>query len=358
MQKKLRVAFFRYYPMVNFHCLHKPTMHKSSRCPTPGLVVEILQLIAKHLNVTIEVATARANFNEEDWRSVRNGTIDLLSSTDERNEEREKDFDFTEDLYEVSSVLAVRRADTSLTDMFDFFRVYSTQVWFSFGRCSGCNLFKVTETAWGFLLVAGNVALLTFAFLQCSIVVSLFQSWILSSIVRMKAAGAVPFGGLEYFQDLKTSSFSPFYEFRNAMVNNPVIELESEEQVLNALADGNKLVVMQDDERIYFRARAYCDYIFMNSPFPANTKRFMMRKKHPMLPYINAAIKAQKILILRAHRKYVTYRTPSHCIKQQLHQPALSLRPYYGVLMLFAFGAFLAISVFGAEVASVRFKWR
>jgi hypothetical protein len=66
-----------------------------------------------------------------------------------------------------------------------------------------------------------------------------------------------------YFQELKTSSNNPFYEIRNAMAHNPLIVVGSEEEALESIANGNKLLIMQDDERILFKAQHYCDYIFM-----------------------------------------------------------------------------------------------
>lgn len=49
----------------------------------------------------------------------------------------------------------------------------------------------------------------------------------------------------------------------------------------------------------------------------------MMRKNHPLLPNINRAIFAQKMLILRAQRKYYTYRPYAKCNEQRQKEQAL-----------------------------------
>ena len=45
------------------------------------------------------------------------------------------------------------------------------------------------------------------------------------------------------------------------MRNNEIIVKKSEIEVLESIAEGNKLVVMQDDEGVYFKASNYCDYV-------------------------------------------------------------------------------------------------
>ncbi|KAI6221535.1 hypothetical protein M3Y95_00972100 [Aphelenchoides besseyi] len=51
----LRVLFAREYPSANEECRSFPHLKVSKRCPFPGLFVEIMNLIAEHLNSTIEV---------------------------------------------------------------------------------------------------------------------------------------------------------------------------------------------------------------------------------------------------------------------------------------------------------------
>ena len=53
--------------------------------------------------MTIEIALARDGFlTEEDGKAIMNGTIDFASSTDEKNVERSKYYDFSDPLYDVS----------------------------------------------------------------------------------------------------------------------------------------------------------------------------------------------------------------------------------------------------------------
>jgi ABC-type amino acid transport substrate-binding protein len=101
-------------------------------------------------------------------------------------------------------------------------------------------------------------------------------------------------------------------------INGDVVEIN--ESILNAVNGGKAIAVQQDDDFISYLSRDWCDLVLMQSPFPQRPKYFMLRKGNPLLPEINRAIRAQRILILRAHRKYFEYRRPSKC-KEHTNKP-------------------------------------
>ncbi|KAI6177793.1 hypothetical protein M3Y97_00946400 [Aphelenchoides bicaudatus] len=344
-QTRLRVAFFKGYPMVDWYCNEQPTLFASKSCPTPGLAVE------------------------------------------------------------TSSIIAVKRADKSMSDLFDFFKIFSVDLWILIGCIFLCfiliGLFiklveyrlglrrqlKTTNFMWRFLRFqliqweegfvdfrtrSDKILMIVFALAQCSIVISLFQSSILTSIVRLRPREPFSLDQLPsllerkrysivttnlhswYFEAMNTTNHSPFYELRHAIQQNPIIEKKTKTEALDSIADGDKLVIMQEDENIYFSIRHYCHYVYMKSPFPSSDKRFMMQKGHPLLPQINQAILVQKMKILRIYRKYTIYRTRSQCNWQPMEPSALSLVPYFGVLILFITGTLLSFVVFSFEMFKKR----
>jgi hypothetical protein len=47
---------------------------------------------------------------------------------------------------------------------------------------------------------------------------------------------------------------------------------------------------------------------------------FMIRKNHPLLKEINAAIEAQQVLIQRVFKKYIDFRIPTTCNQKEKKQ--------------------------------------
>jgi hypothetical protein len=48
------------------------------------------------------------------------------------------------------------------------------------------------------------------------------------------------------------------------MANNPIIVGSDDDKVFDLVHEGNKLLILQDDERMSFEANTFCDLIFMN----------------------------------------------------------------------------------------------
>lgn len=70
------------------------------------IILQIIHLIAKHLNWTIEVAlTGEMDVFKNNIDLMRNGTIDLFALTFEKTSRREKEYDFSLPLYDVSAIL-------------------------------------------------------------------------------------------------------------------------------------------------------------------------------------------------------------------------------------------------------------
>lgn len=68
--------------------------------------------------------------------------------------------------------------------------------------------------------------------------------------------------------DLQNNYRTPFYELRAAIQNNPLVNIENATEVLEAVGDGGKVLVVQDDDQISRVARQQCKLVFMNVSRP------------------------------------------------------------------------------------------
>ncbi|KAI6180140.1 hypothetical protein M3Y98_00687300 [Aphelenchoides besseyi] len=407
--KSIRVVWMDYYPMAaGFeNCPRLPTYRESYRCILPGMAVEIIKLIADFLNMTIvDVVVNRTNFLEViDALADEQYDLDLIGMTFERTDSRLKRYDFTHALYEVSlfavistTKIAVRRADTSLSAIFDFFKVYDTITWFNLiavfiiftligllvrqveWRLGFRPRIRGFELIWSMIrlellqyhgisyhLVSGNTSLLVFAFFQCAIIINLYSTYIITSVVRAK--NPWPFDAydlpwlirekrytlyttkrFDWFREkVQTSMESPFYDFRQAFLVNPIQIRRDEDEVLDEVVGGNGVVILQDDEPISFSADRRCDLVYLPSHIPVEKQRLMMRKGHPFLQQFNYAIRSQSMIIQRTYRKYSEYRDPVDCHDDYTGPKPLTITPYFGVLLLFFTGVSIAIFAFTLE---------
>ncbi|KAI6219684.1 hypothetical protein M3Y95_01092900 [Aphelenchoides besseyi] len=269
-------------------------------------------MIAQHINVTIEPIDATHVPFLEKVVGLYNGSYDLFGYTVESTKGRLEDFEFSEALYESTTKFAVRRSDSRIKSVFDFFTVYGVDVYSllfaafvvftMFGilvRLAEFRLFLrkqigIGEFLWQMLrlqliqsenlaykLKAGNISLITFAFFQCVLVISLYQSWVLTSLVRSRSILPFKIQDLvtviknkqfyfvaarekEWYYEMINKTFeSPFYELRAAMIENPVRVVHRNSLVLKELNGGRAIAVIQDDTAISYSVTKECDLVFL-----------------------------------------------------------------------------------------------
>ncbi|KAI6180139.1 hypothetical protein M3Y98_00687200 [Aphelenchoides besseyi] len=372
--QKLKVAFRPYYPMWNHYdkkCVKFPSLN--TRCALPGLA--IINYIAEDSKLEIEAYNWTGVSHADFLKSIENGTIDMMGDTYAQTFQRMKSYEFSDTLYYSSTRLAVRRQHRAMEALFDFFNVFDLTSWTLFTisfllfttiglavqfvewRLVLRSRLNIRELIWrmvrlqliqydhiGHKLISGNFSVLTFSFLQCAVLLgfvqctlfllpfSLYQCWIITSAIKSK--NPYPFRTEDlpqvlrekrysfvmanysawYFELIETSFASPFYELREAMVNNKVEVLENYTMSFNAVEKERKIAVLQDDDySSYLADITFCNFVYLDSPFPPMEKRMMMRKGHPLMARINQSINNQRIMIERAYRKYVKYRYYSFC---------------------------------------------
>jgi hypothetical protein len=127
---------------------------------------------------------------------------------------------------------------------------------------------------------AGKFSILLFAFLQCSILLNLYSSWILANIIQrdIKVSDksvahvlkllngnegyyfATDVPDLWLFDMVNHSSGYPYAEFREALQRNPLRIMDNVGETLNEIIKGKAMTFMQDDDRVNFYSRRFCHF--------------------------------------------------------------------------------------------------
>ncbi|KAI6192357.1 hypothetical protein M3Y97_00328800 [Aphelenchoides bicaudatus] len=272
---------------------------------------------------------------------------------------REENFTFSHPLYRSHTKLAVRRSDHSLKSIFDFFTVYNWVSWvllaFIFIAFTGFGVFvRYLEWRLGmrdtwnpaklmfkmvrlqliqpdsidYKFLAGSASLITFTLFELVVIVGIYQSWVLSSVIKSK--DPFPFRPEELYSVLKSKKYSivtaskhewifneietsyatPFYELREALKDNPVIVKKDADEALQMANEGKAIIIMPNDQMITFLADKYCDLVYMDSPIPPNNERLMFRKHSPFIEPFNKAIRENQVFIQKLYRKYYQFQAP------------------------------------------------
>ncbi|KAI6193416.1 Glutamate receptor ionotropic, kainate 4 isoform X2 [Aphelenchoides besseyi] len=383
----LRVIYPDYFPMSN-----------------------IISLIAKHINATIKVVSYDHRFTVDDildeknsflgmYAQLQNDEADLMAYTVEATTHRHGYWDFSEPLYKSEVHIALKMDHKTLSSVFDFFSVYHKYTWlfmavsfilfvvfglivrfverrlnlrYSVGIYSHCwqylRLQLLQPVDIQYRLRAGNISLIVFSFFQCALIISMYQSWILTSVMRIRKPPSLNFDDISefllseryelasarpsawYFEEILHSKFEPFRTLGVALRERAPRWVDSDYEALSLASTGEYMVFLQTDRHDRYLFDMFCDLSTIESPFPPMDEIFLMRKGNPWLPQINKAIKAQSYQIKRLFRKYIDYRAPRKCDPPNDKIKSLTLTPYYGVLLLLICGLICAGFVLILEI--------
>ncbi|KAI6216369.1 hypothetical protein M3Y95_01281500 [Aphelenchoides besseyi] len=330
----------------------------------PGLGVEIVGLIAGYLNLTIDVV--RVSDRVSSWinafEEVYNNDTDVYGLFfGEHTPPFTSRYEFTKAIYWNKIKVVVRRPDHSFKNIFDFFKMYHFDTWISmilvfmlftaFGllvqfveyqlklrdKCNfaevlwmmtGIQLAQVTKINYN--LLAGKISLLIFFIFQICIILELYESLILTKIIRQPES--LPFTIDEFprmvkerklalvvdsedsnwiGEEIKNNYESPFYELREALESNPVRIVENVMQTIDKQHGAVTLYVEH-----WFNmnvAEVYCRLSLVDVAIQPQAQRFMFKKGSRFVSMFNEAIDVNKYQIESIVRKYLTYRPLSKC---------------------------------------------
>jgi len=245
--KELKVLFFHTSKQVLLttnvmnECRRFPTLQPTPECPYPGYCPEIVQLLARRMRVRLrplvltdpdqrplsanQNSTSHSDFWSELIALVDNGTVDTWCAFLQQTAGRVERFSFTIPLFHVRSGFAVRRwsGDGLMTRAWALFRPYSPTTWvviclavavmllvglvistvekrmgFRLHNSTHVQGPSTTEVVWQMLrmqlrqasdtsplfrTLAGKLAMTVFGLLQCLLLLSMYQTGIVYSLV-------------------------------------------------------------------------------------------------------------------------------------------------------------------------------
>ncbi|KAI6195765.1 hypothetical protein M3Y94_01026400 [Aphelenchoides besseyi] len=407
-QTEIRIFYPPYFPAVNANCQRFPTLHPIKHCKFPGLIVEILTLLAHDANLKIVPITYEsmgyvktdATFGlPEIENMLLNNTLDLMAMAFQKTEHRESLFSFTEIMYYVHTRLLRKHQVRHLTQMWSFFKTYDTNVWLLFAAAilaqwAFCVLVRrfeaytlkqkpisVLECGWqvvrlqliqpekvNFQCLCGSFSMCLYSILQCSILLGVFGSFILASIIRplphisdpiVQLVHSIEIGEhflvtndpLNWFYErIKTSDLFPYAEMRKALKSNPIKIVQSRDESLNLVVHDKGVMFQQADEGSYYRAFDYCDIRAIEENMPMIGSHLMIRPYHPLLPLLNRAILNNRPKIRVITSKYLNFAEWNNKCPKHSRFFALTLAPYTG-LGIVGFGLFgFALFILAAEI--------
>ncbi|KAI6210107.1 hypothetical protein M3Y96_00292500 [Aphelenchoides besseyi] len=401
MSNTLRVSFMDEYPYLNKNCSKDVHWRVGKFCEFPGLLVELLSVIARHLNLNIQVVKVipRVPSWVNVFDEVYNNETDVYGLLfGEHTPNYAEKFEFTEPIYYNNVKAVVRKPDKSFKSLFNFFEMYSVDSWMCvigvfilftiFGalvRYVECRLklrerYKIAEVFWAmtgmqlsqssnqisYKLLAGKVSLLIFSIFQLLIILGLYESLILTEII--KKAELSPFPGNDFanliarkrltlvldrnemnwiVEEINHNLESPFYELRKALEYNPYIVVDDVFKTLNR--EPTAVTLHVENNWYHTQTNSNCNLILVDVLIRQQPQRFMFKKGSRFVALFNEAIHVNRYVIELIVRKYLTYRSISKCPEAKRITP-LSLTPYLGLLTLFVIGMGVSCFVFTGEL--------
>ncbi|CAD5215487.1 unnamed protein product [Bursaphelenchus xylophilus] len=363
------------------------------------MMVELINLFADSLNLTVEpviiqkqdpelvhvplIVNGKANGLP---KLLANGSVDLIAAPFQVTKSRSNLFSFSEPLYTLSTSMLTHDPISLNSDIWSFFRTYTSETWtviliallLQISVCVMIRYFEakvirtkhigVLESAWQmlrlqlmqpekiyFTSLAGRLSIMIFSLVQCAVLLGVFSSWILTSIIR-DAATDVPFESMDnfvkglmakkfymisaepdtwFFEEVNQSQVFPFKQLRAALERNPLRRVDRTRVALQAVVNDKAVVFMQSDSDTFYTSVKFCNLNRVYQDMPVVTSHLMFRKNWPLAALFNRSIVENKMHVNRILRKYKTLLTKDKpiCKTKSLHS-SLSIYPYLGLVII------------------------
>ncbi|KAI6234894.1 PBPb domain-containing protein [Aphelenchoides fujianensis] len=366
----LRVFYYGNFPLVNSYCPHYPPLHASAFCRYPGMMAEIITLLAKETGmrivpVTMKDLIAKGLIPDDDHLKNVNydissnelaflndflddGTIDLIADPEQRTVELEERFQFSEMLFYTATQVITRRKYNDLSHLWSFF----TDRW------------RVCR-----------VVLLQPEKIPCILILGVFASLILASMLAHHPSTYQKISGLirhlqrnEYHLVTSNANWTtallsstnsyPFSDIRRALENNPPRVVDTPEAALEALQDENNFLFQLMDSPTYFLSRKHCGLVAITDEMPRLKSYFLYRRQSPFIPAWDRAIRDNRMIIQQIVKKYSNdMQRYSNCEPRPPNQQ-LKLPPYVGLSIVCLGIVLVAAVMLAAEVGIHRWRQR
>ncbi|KAI6184865.1 hypothetical protein M3Y97_00642300 [Aphelenchoides bicaudatus] len=388
----LKVYWPPYWPAVNLDYSTFPANGVSKYTMFPGLMVEIMKILAKDANLTI-IQKNDYDFTDRfpfiDLQTliqlVNEDEIDVIGMGFQHTEKREKLLDFSEYLYNVNTRILRRTKERKFAFLLGwiFLLVFCQLVRYFESHTLKVKPPSLAECAWSILRLqllqpeevqfhsfSGNFAICVFSLFQCSILLGVFSSFILASIITRKPDFSDPMiemiksikSGEFYmvtndpnkwfFEKINSSSETPFHELNAAMRNNPFKVVESRSEVLSLVENDNALLFQQVDEGSYYEAMSRCGITIIEANMPPVRAHLTMRKNHPLMKRLNETIIRNRHRLIGIALKYYRRAQQYDKCPHDGNYRSLTISPFIGLSIFCMSIIVVAFGVFGIEYFS------
>lgn len=220
---------------------------------------------------------------------------------------------------------------------------------------------------------------MVFSILQAKIMMTLYQTLLLSAILRpadtnpfknaddmikLIAAGEYKlitnYIGNWYFDDLANSEDEHFRKLRAAVQNNPVVIASSVAAALDLVESGGYIFPIQEDSLSMQLSKQRCGLTYVSDGTPEVGAYFVFQKNSTFLRDFNRGIIFQTNFIDRTYNKYLTsgYKIGNlpRCPEEEVStMEQLSLMTTFGIFLIVIIGLSFSILFF---VAEIYFAWQ
>ncbi|KAI6186357.1 hypothetical protein M3Y98_00124200 [Aphelenchoides besseyi] len=331
-----------------------PPLHVNRFCRYPGVLVEILNLLAKEANLTIKALT---------WKDLLPNVQDSVYY---------KCFNTNAQ----SRVLKIK--SSGLYDkLWSFFDIYNPSVWCALvilwilqwltcvlvkkceSKVTGKSTISAGETAWlvlraqilqqqniKFHFRAGRFTFFAFSALNCMFCLGIFSSFIVANLfkniptertiedvlnlLQKREFRLVTMNEIALFTSLNSTQMYPFVRLRSIIKANPPRVVRRSEDALQLVVDGKALLFQTFDDPTYAKSNGICHGLtrIESAEMPIFAKHLLLRKESSFTERLNRAIYANRERIRHLVRKYSSYIQNQHdCTQRKVSRPLSELTP-------------------------------
>ncbi|KAL3096094.1 hypothetical protein niasHS_005853 [Heterodera schachtii] len=438
--RKLRVLFTRTPPEAFDNCRKFPTLRPTLACPFPGWCAEVIGFLAEFMRLKIEPVDYKNVAGHVNWGKFANGTwdgvfgmiyngsVDTVCQFFQYTDKRAKYFSFS---YPVTSTklffLVHARVMDFSSRMWNTFSPYGLSTWMALAlmlvlqslyciwltkveakMSSNRRRYSKMQVVWKLVrfqlyqpdrfdcfTAAGNFSLLVFTIMQCRLLMDMYQTLLLSSLLqpapnnpftnagemiklvaRKQYQFVTNYKHSWYFEEILMANSSYEMSLRAAIGEN-IVETKNIMEVVKLVEKGGYISPIQENSMTMVSVRSRCNFALISDGLPSMPAHFIFAKNAPILPALNRAIVMNRDFIRRTYRKYMLYgyrfddgERPAECIGKDKatrlydkqfakrrgrgenpEMKPLDLIAMFGIFFLFSIGSSLSILAFCIETS-------
>uniref|UniRef100_A0A914HUJ6 Solute-binding protein family 3/N-terminal domain-containing protein n=1 Tax=Globodera rostochiensis TaxID=31243 RepID=A0A914HUJ6_GLORO len=402
--KRLRVLFTRTPPETFDNCRKFPTLHPTLACPFPGWCAEVIGYLAEFMHLKIDPIDYNNVVGHVNWGKfvngtwdgifgmIYNGSIDTVCQFFQYTDKRAKYFSFS---YPVTSsqlyyLVHARVMDFS-SRMWNTFSPYGLSTWVALGLmlvlqslyciCKMQVVWKLVRfqlyqpDSFDFITAAGNFSLLVFTVVQCRLLMDMYQTLLLSSLLQPPPNNPFTNAG-EMIKLVARKQYQFVTNYKHSWYFEEILMANSSYEMSLRAAIGENIVETKNENSMTMvHVRSRCNFALISDGLPLMPAHFVFLKNSPILPALNKAIVMNRDFIRRTYRKYMLYgyrfdesARPEECSgkdkatrfynKQHVQRSGrgenpemkpLDLVAMFGIFCLFSIGSLLSILAFCIE---------